>query len=132
LDQVTLKTCSCCKRELPVGAFWRRKASRDGLFASCIACVRSSRKKRSASQEHRLWRKSYEAIKRGETLLRSRGYWQIQYQLSRGRLTRPTVCPECDRETFVVATFEDPKAWYAYRWMCRRCLAHRIYGHDRD
>lgn len=46
------KTCSTCKRELPVSSFYREKLSPDGLRYSCKECTkeqsRASRERRRA------------------------------------------------------------------------------------
>ena len=33
-----MKTCSCCKRELPTLAFSKNKMSKDGLNYHCVSC----------------------------------------------------------------------------------------------
>lgn len=35
------KTCSICKRELPVSKFWKNRHTKDGLSYTCIECYNS-------------------------------------------------------------------------------------------
>ena len=46
LDAVTGKPCLSCDRILPVSAFWKRKASKDGYNPYCIECLTRKDKKR--------------------------------------------------------------------------------------
>ena len=36
---MNLKTCSKCKKELPVSQFWKSKTSSDGLYCYCKSCA---------------------------------------------------------------------------------------------
>ena len=53
LVQVGYKECSCCKRVLPVGDYYRKPTGASGLHASCKRCHRESvRKSRARYAEH--------------------------------------------------------------------------------
>lgn len=40
------KVCSCCKEELPVSAYWRKKSAKDGLQNFCKKCQKKKKRKR--------------------------------------------------------------------------------------
>lgn len=46
LDTVTEKPCLSCGRVLPMSAFWRRRASKDGYNPYCIECLTRKGKER--------------------------------------------------------------------------------------
>jgi hypothetical protein len=39
MDTPDVKTCNDCKKVKPLGDFYRREGSRDGLFNSCKTCM---------------------------------------------------------------------------------------------
>ncbi len=48
LETVTEKACLSCERTLPLSAFWKRKASKDGYNPYCIECLLWKDKERDA------------------------------------------------------------------------------------
>lgn len=45
-----VKTCSTCKRSLPLSAFYRDGRNRDGLYSECKTCIRERRKADAAKR----------------------------------------------------------------------------------
>lgn len=44
LEQVQLKTCTVCKKELPISCFYKRKDSKDGYRSECKDCSKINNK----------------------------------------------------------------------------------------
>lgn len=83
----TTKTCTMCKRDLPLGDFYRDRRKRDGLYSECKACVASRRKadrpkirqaegaRREANREHERARvNGWQRANRERTRERQRQY----------------------------------------------------------
>lgn len=145
-----MKMCSCCGLEKLARDYQKRAASRDGLTASCKACL-SSRDKARESPERASARRAYQmseagkiaharAIKKYNERYPMRRYSRVIVgnALQNGSLVKPEICETCSSSRKIEAHHDDYTKPLNVRWLCEDCHKewHRhndpVYGVESD
>lgn len=128
-----MKKCSCCKQEKPRDQFQVRKASKDGLTASCRECLKERDKERYEKEKdaRSARHKAYMQTDAGrESHMRSIKEWQEKNKLKRAvhiilgnavkkGSVQKTACFICGEQE-VQAHHADYDAPLSVIWLCSK------------
>lgn len=129
-----MKKCSCCGAEKPLDQYQKRKASKDGLTASCKSCLKERDAIRDATPERRKVKRDYASTPGGRE--RSNAA-KIAYSdrnpkkrhacvtlnnyLRDGKIKKIEICESCKVAPAIEAHHCDYNKPLEVIWMCDRC-----------
>ena len=129
-----MKKCSCCGVERSESDFQVRKASKDGLTASCKLCLKERDKIRDQSLERKKRKLEYQKTDAGKaSAAKSTKKYQLTYPLSRaahiivgnairdGRLIKINECEICGSNKNIQAHHSDYTKPMDVNWYCQKC-----------
>ena len=99
-----MKTCRRCFKEKEADNFYARIQNRDGLSSYCRKCFRAMVMD---------WRRKYPG--------RRTAHNRVAKALKDGKLTKPTKCQICSRETYLLAHHKDYRKPLEVSWICDSC-----------
>lgn len=128
------KCCTRCGMSKDLSQFQIRRASKDGLSASCKSCLSIYEKKR-ANAPHRIQaRKDYQkteqgkaAVKRGHLNFikkypeKRKAHILVDNYIRDGKLNRPNQCGNCDCKCKPHAHHNDYTKPLEVTWLCTAC-----------
>jgi len=117
---VPRKTCSKCKRTLPVTQFHADKRKAYGVTSQCRDCKRAYRQ----ANKHRLLPAQYARREDNPDYDRKRIAWNaLYYALRTGKMTKPDTCEVCGGwfGERIQAHHEDYSSPYDVVWCCQDC-----------
>ena len=138
-ERRTMKMCTKCLAKKPLGEFYRRTASLDGLAPKCKECDKAARSAHYYTNwaRERKARRSWEDKNKGSTRLSKRAWLErnkhkkkasqsINNGIRAGNISRPRNCEECGRCCKPEGHHEDYSKPLEVIWLCTRChgLAH--------
>lgn len=129
------KKCTRCLKEKPINSFQKRKASRDGLTASCKTCLSAYEKSRAKLPHRVRARKLYASTDKGKAAgLKARKKWSQRNPIKKlastivgnavrdGKILKPSVCEDCGSKPKRLHGHHDDYAFpLEVRWLCPRC-----------
>lgn len=131
---MTYKHCSSCGELKSPQDFQKRKASKDGLTASCKSCLKIRDAIRDKTPERRKVKREYAATPSGRERSNAAKSAYIQRNpkirsatiavgnaIRDGKLTRPEYCECCKEDLFVEAHHCDYNKPLDVMWLCDRC-----------
>lgn len=75
-----IKICSKCKQELPLDAFYKKKASNDGLFICCKECWNKRCEIYNKTNDHKKAQKKYENSVKGKSTRKNFNANSMEYR----------------------------------------------------
>lgn len=150
-EDVTMKTCKKCLRELPRTEFYKKPHMTDGLFSSCKECESKKGKAYWSRPEVKAHRKEYkktytepESSKffrkqwrlnnkervcaqskkwRDKNKEKVRAYNALNQAIKMGRVIKPEQCSKCPNTGRIEGHHEDYSKPLDVEWLCRDCHA---------
>ena len=139
----TGKRCSRCKEVKPVGEFWSRKGTKDGLQYYCKDCNNKASaeflekhpiycqvRRDIIAEHHRRWRKQHaDKVKRSINKWRRKSpkqltaYDAVKYAIKTGKIDRSDTCEICGDETKTHAHHSDYTKPLSVDFLCPLCHA---------
>ena len=115
------KTCSKCKRELPLSKFHADKRKPDGTGCACRDCKnqykRDNKEKLLITQKERRKRQKVD-------LSEKQVAWnKVYYALKTGKISKPESCEICGNEGNIQAHHADYSKSFDVVWCCQKCHA---------
>ena len=151
------RTCTKCKRELPISSFSKDRYRKDGLKPWCKSCANASMKAwrtrnreafnkasrdyywenrevrlaycRLARQKHKTRRKEYEAQYAARNKKARRAKTLVADAIRRGEIQRPKRCELCSKADRLHGHHEDYDKPLDVIWLCPSCHNRLHNGH---
>ena len=140
-----MKKCSCCGVEKSNDGFQVRKASKDGLTASCKICLQM---RDAARYPHEKVKRSklmklYVSTKEGKEISQAAKHrWAVKNAVKKsasllvnnrvrdGKLEKPDLCSVCGQKGRLHGHHDDYSLPLSVRWLCPQCHTnwHHKYG----
>lgn len=140
---MTYRHCSSCGELKSSQDFQKRKASKDGLTASCKACLKIRDAIRDKTPERRQVKRDYAATpggrERSNAAKKAYSFRNPKVRSAQvavgnavrdGKLTKPSYCECCREALFVEAHHCDYNKPLEVMWLCDRC--HKDWHLEND
>lgn len=125
-----MKNCSSCGELKPLDHFQKRKASKDGLTASCKGCLKIRDKAKHDKKATSWCRVPYVNIEPRAAYVMRNGrkryaHEQLNYAVKVGKVLKREKCERCGNQELVHGHHDDYNKPLIVMWLCPKCHKQR-------